>query len=320
MNKSLSVLAALALLGVSACGALNPGRELPVLQYDRVHSGAEALDFDAASGLLASGGWDGGVALWRPGDAAPMLRFNAHDGYVQGVAFTRGRLVTAGADGMIQVWDRSGARIVQRDTGIPIDKMVVSGERVVTAHRDGSLRSWRLPRLDPGLAMNLHKGSFAALAAHAQSGRIATSGYDGRVFLVDDGAPRRELAAPPTDARSLTFSPDGGRLYGGGWFRLFRWELASGTLEVLDTDHWGVISSLKFAPRENAIASISRVNDSAVLFLDPESGSTVRDFRRHPVCGTALALSADGRYLANTGDDGVIRIFDLKAPRLRRGR
>ncbi len=320
MNKSFSLLAALALLGVSACGALNPGRELPVLQYERAHSGAEALDFDAASGLLASGGWDGGVALWRPGDAAPIRRFDAHDGYVQGVAFSRGRLVTAGADGLIRVWDRGGAQVARRDTGTPIDKMVVSGERVVTAHHDGSLRTWRLPRLDSEITMDLHEGSFAALAAHSQSRRIATSGYDGRVFLIDDGAAPRELDAPPTDARSLTFSPDGARLYGGGWFRLFRWELASGRLAVLDTDHWGVISSLKFAPRENAIASISRVNDSAVLFLDPESGSTLRDFRRHPVCGTTLALSADGRYLANTGDDGVIRIFDLEAPRLRPGR
>ncbi len=194
--------------------------------------------------------------------------------------------------------------------------MVVSGERVVSAHHDGSLRVWRLPRLDPEFAMILHKGSFAALAAHPQSGRIATSGYDGRVFLLEHNASPRELDAPPTDARSLAFSPDGARLFGGGWFRLFRWELASGRLAVLDTDHWGVISSLKFAPGENAIASVSRVNDSALLFLDPESGSTVRDFRRHPVCGTTLALSADGRYLANTGDDGLIRIFDLITPRL----
>ena len=317
MNKFLSSLTALALLGVSACGALNPGRELPMLEHDRVHSGAEALDFDAESKLLASGGWDGGVALWRPGNAAPVLRFSAHDSYVQSVAFTRGRLVTAGADGMIKVWDRRGDRVAERNTGIPIDKMVVSGERVITAHHDGSLRSWRLPRLDPGPAMDLHEGSFTALAAHSASGLIATSGYDGRVFVVDGNGPPRELDAPPTDARSLTFSPDGARLYGGGWFRLFRWELASGRLAVLDTDHWGVISSLQFTPQENAIASISRVNDSAVLFLDPESGSTVRDLRRHPVCGTVLALSADGRYLANTGDDGIIRIFDLETPRLR---
>jgi WD40 repeat protein len=137
------------------------------------------------------------------------------------------------------------------------------------------------------------------------------------VFLLEKNRHARELDAPPTDARSLTFSPRGDRLYGGGWFRLFRWELASGGLDVISTDHWGVISSMQFVPGGTAIATISRVNDSAVLFLDPESGETLRDLRRHPVCGTKVALSPDGRYLANTGDDGVVRLFDLENPRLR---
>ncbi len=317
MVKPVSALLALALLGVSACGALNPGRELPAFQYQRVHSGAEALHFDPESGLLASGGWDGQVAVWRPGEFTPVLRFKAHDAYLHGVAFTRQRIVTAGSDGRLKIWDRSGARISERDTGTPIDKMVASDRRVVTAHRDGAVRTWELPKLDPVAGISLHDGGVAALAEHAPSGRIASGGYDGRVFLLSESGPPRELAAPPTDARSLTFSPDGERLYGGGWFKLFRWDLASGRLEVRDTDHWGVISSLQFAPAQNAIASISRINDSAVLFLDPESGKTLRDLRRHPVCGTVLALSPDGRYLANTGDDGVIRIFDLENPRLR---
>lgn len=63
---------------------------------------------------------------------------------------------------------------------------------------------------------------------------------------------------------------------------------------------------------------IRRINDSPVLFLDPESGETLRTLRRHPVCGTTLALSPDGRYLANTGDDGIIRMFDLQKPGFRR--
>jgi WD40 repeat protein len=309
--------ALLAALGLCACGALNPGRELPTVQYQHIHSGAEALDFDAASDLLASGGWDGDVALWRPGEAKPLLRFQAHDSPVRGIAFTEKWLVTAGSGGLLRAWDRGGTPAAERDTGFPIDRMIADGDRIITAHADGALRFWRLPRLQPQGQVLLHHGRVTALAAHAPSGRIASGGYDGRVFLLETNQPARELAAPPTDARSLTFAPDGNRLYGGGWFRMFRWDLANGGLDVISTDHWGVISSMKFAAGGNAIASISRVNDSAVLFLDPESGETLRDLRRHPVCGTTLALSPDGRYLANTGDDGIIRIFDLENPRLR---
>ena len=311
--KTVSVL--MLALVLSGCGALNPGSELPEVSRFRVHSGAEALGFDASSSLLASGGWDGEVALWRPGETEPLRKFNAHDGFVQGVAFAEDQLVTAGFDGRLKVWNRDGGLKADRDTGSPIDKMIVVGEHVVTAQHDGVLRYWRWPRLDPDGEIPLSDRPFASLAGHAASGRVASGGFDGRVYLIDQARAPRLLEAPPTDARSLTFSPDGRRLYGGGWFRMFGWDLASGELEVMPTAHWGVISSMQFAPREGAIASISRVNDSAVLFLDPGSGETLRDLRRHPVCGTTLALSPDGRYLANTGDDGLIRIFDLDNPR-----
>jgi WD40 repeat protein len=317
MIKPPATLLLLAALSVSACGAFNIGRELPVVDNQRVHSGAEALHFDSASSLLASGGWDGEVAVWRVGEAKPLLRFEAHESHVQGITFAKRWLLTAGSDGLLKVWDPSGAPIAEQDTGTPIDKMIANGDRVVTAHRDGTLRFWRLPHLEPEGEILLHDGSVASLSGHAPSGRIASGGYDGRVFLLNKVGPPQELDAPPTDARSLAFAPDGERLYGGGWFRLFSWDLANGSLEVMNTDHWGVISSIQFVPGENAIASISRVNERAILFLDPESGKTLRNLRRHPVCGTMLALSPDGRYLANTGDDGAIRIFDLENPRLR---
>ncbi len=317
MTKPRPTLLLLTALSVSACGALNPGRELPAVEYQRAHSGAEALHFDSASSLLASGGWGGDVAVWRLGEAKPLLRFEAHESHVQGIAFAKRWLLTAGSDGLLKAWDRSGIQTAEHDTGTPIDKMIANDDRVVTAHHDGALRFWRLPHLEPEGEILLHDGPVAALSGHALSGRIASSGYDGRVFLLSKVGPPQELDPPPTDARSLAFAPDGERLYGGGWFRLFRWDLANGSLEVMNTDHWGVISSIQFAPGENAIASISRVNDSAILFLNPESGETLRDLRRHPVCGTTLALSPDGRYLANTGDDGAIRIFDLENPRLR---
>lgn len=306
------------LLSAQGCTVFSAGSELPVAQYDRVHSGAEALNFDPTSGLLASGGWEGEVALWRPAQPKPLLRFRAHNSFVQGVAFAQEMLVTASYDGWLKAWDRAGAPLVQQDTGTPIDKMVVVGDRVVTAHHDGVLRFWRLPHLAPDGEAALHDGPVSALAGHAPSGRIASGGSDGRVFLLSGKAPPLRLDAPPTDARSLTFAPDGARLYGGGWFRLFRWDLVNGGLAVMNTAHWGVISSIEFAPGERAVASISRINDSSVLFLDPESGETLRTLRRHPVCGTTLALSPDGRYLANTGDDGIIRMFDLQKPGFRR--
>jgi len=48
----------------------------------------------------------------------------------------------------------------------------------------------------------------------------------------------------PTDSRDLVFSADGQWLYDGGWFDLFRWNVATGELQVIDTDHHGIINNL----------------------------------------------------------------------------
>jgi WD40 repeat protein len=114
------------------------------------------------------------------------------------------------------------------------------------------------------------------------------------------------------DAWSLVFSPDGERLYGGTWFRLLRWELGDGALTSLPTAHRGIIRSLQFTGGGETLASISRQTDSAVYFIDPESGAVTRRFQKHDLCGAAVAVSPQGRYLATTSDDASVRIWVLQ--------
>jgi len=113
------------------------------------------------------------------------------------------------------------------------------------------------------------------------------------------------------DAWTLAFSPDGARLYGAGWFRLLRWRLDTDELQVMSTEHGGIIRSIQFGPDGDYLASISRQTDSAVLFLDPEDGHVLRRFQRHDLCGGYVTVSANGRALATTSDDASVRLYDL---------
>ena len=45
--------------------------------------------------------------------------------------------------------------------------------------------------------------------------------------------------------------------------------------------------------------------------IDPLSGESVRHFHRQSICGGAISVSPDERYMATTGDDGMVRIWDL---------
>ncbi|TDJ21300.1 MAG: hypothetical protein E2O65_00300, partial [Gammaproteobacteria bacterium] len=134
-----------------------------------------------------------------------------------------------------------------------------------------------------------------------------------RVFLIEPGGHYRELPRPPMDAVSLSFVPGGEVLYGGGWVRLYRWSLETDGFDTIPTPHWGAIAGLQYLPGKDVLASISRINDSSVFFLDPVTGEGVRHFQRQSICGSAIRVSPDERYLAATGDDGIVRIWDLSA-------
>jgi WD40 repeat protein len=279
---------------------------------DSAHRGSEALAFDAASRTLASGGWEGRIALWTLGRDKPDKVWQAHDGFVLGIAFSGEQLISGGQDGLLVLWGRDGGARHSVDTGSGVWKLAVLNERVVTGHYDGSVRAWRLPALDDPIELARHDdGPVSALAVDAESGRIASSGNGREVFLIEDLARHRELERPSMNTVSLGFVPGGHALYGGAWARLFRWNLDADSLETISTPHWGSIAGLQYLPREKVLASISRVNDSSVFFLDPVTGESVRHFYRQSLCGGAVRVSPDERYMAATGDDGIVRIWDL---------
>ena len=183
--------------------------------------------------------------------------------------------------------------------------------RIITGHADGSVRIWRLSDFSLLQTRELHDGVVRAVAIDPLRQHYASSGADGAVFVFDESGPARPLESPPLDAWTLAFSPDGQSLYGGGWFRLFRWRLSDGAVESLSTRHHGIIRSIQFVNGGNELATISRQTDRSVYFLDPQSGEITRKFRQHELCGAAVAVSGDGRYLGTTSDDASVRIYDL---------
>jgi WD40 repeat protein len=305
---------ATAVLLAPGCSVLQVGDVVPDYADASTHRGVEVLAFDAESRTLASGGWDGKIGVWTLGSEKPKKVWLAHDGSVQGLSYSGGQLISGGQDGRLVIW--SSRFDVRRsvDTGSSITHVQTLNDLVITGHYDGSVRAWTLPALDNVMRLDLHSNDLvAALTVDTQSGRIASSGYGGRVFLIEPAGRYRELTRPPMDAVSLSFVPGGEVLYGGGWVRLYRWSLETDGFDTITTPHWGAIAGLQYLPGEDVLASISRINDSSVFFLDPVTGESVRHFQRQSICGSAIRVSPDERYMAATGDDGIVRIWDLSA-------
>jgi WD40 repeat protein len=301
-------------LALTGCASL-PRIPANVILHD-VHNNGYALAFDSESKLLASGGSEGRIRLWRMPEGKGLGGWQAHEGSLQGLHFVdHGReILSAGYDASLARWTRDGKLLKRLATPSPITDMVADEATalVVTGHRDGHVRLWRLTDLSLLHDLPLHRGAVRAVAWHPSTRQLASGGTDGRVFHWHFDEPARALPAPPTDAQDLAFAPDGSFLLGSGWFNLFRWRLADASLTVLPTAHHGIVKSISFARDGQSLASIGRQTDSAVYLLDAQTGGVLQRFQPHELCGTAVRLSPDGRYLASTSDDANIHLWDLR--------
>ena len=223
------------------------------------------------------------------------------------------QIVTAGYDGVLARRAVDGQLLQQIKTPAAITHMVADSatDRLLTGHADGSVRLWKASDFTLLQEQQLHQGAVKAVAIAPGATQFASSSTDGSVVLWTEGGSHRQLDAPPADAWTLAFSPDGRTLSGGSWFRLYRWNLDDGTLTTIATEHHGIIKSIQYIDDGNELATISRQTDSAVYFLDADSGEVMRRFQRHDLCGAAIAVSPDGRYLATTSDDASVRFWVL---------
>jgi serine/threonine protein kinase len=155
---------------------------LPVHVFDGHESAVQAVAYSAARSLIASGGADRTVRLWKAETFEPARVYRGHQDFVTALAFT--------ADG----------------------RTLASGDL------SGTVRVWSMTTRRAQRAIRAHKGGISALAYSADGNWLATAGRDGLVKLWDMARPRppRVFAGHSGDVRALSFAPDGATLASAG--------------------------------------------------------------------------------------------------------
>ncbi len=144
-----------------------------------------------------------------------------HIGKVRALAFDprdRDRLVTAGDDGQLILWDL-GTRVpvaATADADLPGRALDVAfgpdGTVLATAGADGWVRLWDAATLEPVAAARAFDG-LAEAVAFGPGGELAAGGRDGRVFLWPD--PAAGLGGP-TELRAGGWAVTGLAFHDGG--------------------------------------------------------------------------------------------------------
>jgi cytochrome c len=182
-------------------------------QVLRFHEGAVNAVAALPDGRFATGGEDGRIALWRPGEQAPTSVLEGHQAPVVSLAVSPDGTMLASAswDRTIRVWPLGGGapRVLeghrQNVNGVAFTP---DSGAVVSASYDATLRIW--PLGDSGFPLTTTMPTPLNAVAVAPDGEIVTAGADGKVyFLSSVGEPRGEIAVGETPVIALAVSHDG---------------------------------------------------------------------------------------------------------------
>lgn len=165
--------------------------------------------------LLAAGanqdGKDGVVEIWQPSPPKRIAVLRGQGGPINDVVFSRdsATIATAGGDGRIRLWDRSGRhRTTLEGHTDKIYTLVFSpvDDRLVSCGRDQTIRVW-----DTSSLAIEQEGAIGAIGLSADARWLACSLAEDktvRVWNVDQKEPLTSLTVT-SPIQSLAFSPEG---------------------------------------------------------------------------------------------------------------
>jgi len=196
-------------------------------------------------------------------------------------------------------------------TGGVTDLVVLSGgEQAASCGLDGTVKLWdaRSGRFVKDLVSG--GGEIFAVSADAVGRRIAATGYDGRIWIVDlKKNSKRALSGFRGWSAGVALSPDSRRVAA--------WSM-DGDIWIYDADSGGRVKTLKGQPKKWGMAlawspdgKTLAAARSVISLWDVESGKAVKTLEGHQDFVRALAFSPEGKRLASASMDKSVKVWNL---------
>jgi eukaryotic-like serine/threonine-protein kinase len=190
-------------------------------------------------------------------------------------------------------------------------QVVGDGRRLVSAGRDGTLRLWDVSSDKPGQILGTYANelNFAALALDGVT--LATGSDDGTIRLFDLAAGREtgHFVGHGNWALCGAMSPLGDQLATSGRDNVIRlWAIPQGELLAELLGHTTTVESLAYLPDGKSLVSAGGDCTLRIWDIAAKTGAVIAT---HPVPAKCVACSHDGRRLATACEDQNIYVWDV---------
>lgn len=279
--------------------------------------GAHSVAWSPDAQLVASGGADARVRLWKGDRLAPIASLDGHEGRIRQVTFNHARplLSSCADDGTVIVWHAARHAELWRAGGGGASALAArfspNGRRIAIAAAPERSGVRDAEGGDVSFTFARHDGLVVYDAVFSPNGRlVASCGDDGRaiVWRVSDGAVVCEVCHD-RPARAVAFDAAGECLavasYEGS-FTLMR--VSDGACEAVESPN-GRGYGVRFVDEDRALWMVAEGGAQALCHVSGSAGLACRALDPH--AGQILDACArrDGRVLASAGQDGATRVF-----------